>query len=101
MKKVILAMISILFLLTYLPAYAGTLQELEEGLYHYVDLGEVSDPDVKATLYDLITQAKGAADTESENAYRSSFIDVVNAFNGSGISSEAAAHLVSLAQPAP
>jgi len=79
-------------------AMAGTLDEMQAAVNSYSASGAISDVEVKATLSDIINKAKLAADPQAVAAYRGSFIDIVNAFAGASITSDAAAVLVQLAQ---
>ena len=80
-------------------ATAGTLAELQTALTTHNSSGAISDADVYQMLSDLLLQAQAASDSEAENASRGSFIDVCNAFRGTGITSSAADDMVSKAQP--
>ncbi len=84
------------FLLT---AEAGSLSELGTAVNNYYASGGITDADVKSTLSELIAKASATSNPDSQTSYRESFVDVVNAFSGSGITSEAAAALRTLAQP--
>lgn len=101
MKRWLAVGISVVALLIVAPkiGMAGSLADLSAAVGTHYAAGDISDADVKAMLDDLVVKAQGAADPEAEVAYRSSFIDVVNAFNGAGISGSAASNLINLAQP--
>ena len=102
MKKIVVVILTVaLAAICFVEAAeAGTLAELEESVNIYSSSGEIVDPDIKATLSELIVKAKvSGGDFQSEGAYRDAFIDVVNAFKGMGINVEAASHLIELAQP--
>ena len=78
---------------------AGTLDEMQTAVNSYYDSGAISDPDIKGTLLSIVNKAKLTSDAQAISAYRASFIDVVNAFADAGITTEAAAALVQVAQP--
>jgi len=100
MKKILcVTILSIAFSLAApLAGVAGTLDEMQTAVNNYYASGAISDVDVKATLTDIVNKAKANPDADAQAAYRGSFIDVVNAFTGSSITSAAAAELVQLAQ---
>lgn len=79
--------------------YAGSLDEMQAAVNSYSDSGAITDPDVKGALISIVNKAKLTSDAEAIASYRASFIDVVNAFSGAGITAEAAAALIQLAQP--
>ena len=100
MKKTILLLAGILMTVSIpILSQAGTLDEMGTAVDSYYSSGAISDIDVKATLSDLVAKAKATSDAQAQSAYRTSFIDVVDAFTGGGVTSEAAAALKSLAQP--
>ena len=100
MNKTIFALVGILAVFAVpLIGRAGTLNEMGAAVDSYYSSGAISDIDVKATLSDLVAKAKATSDAQAQSAYRTSFIDVVDAFTGGGVTSEAAAALKSLAQP--
>ena len=79
--------------------HAGTLAELETAVQTHYTAGAIYDSDLKATLDDVVNQAKLAVDARAETAYRNSFIDLLNAYVGVGITAAAATSLSSVAQP--
>jgi hypothetical protein len=87
-------------------AWAGTFDEMLSAVCSYSPAstqcpygsGAISDAEVAATLTEIATKGKLATDAQAQASYRGSFIDVVNAFAGSVITSDAAAALVQLAQ---
>lgn len=79
--------------------FAGSLDEMQTAVNSYYNSGAISDPDIKGTLLSIVNKAKLTTDAQAVAAYRASFIDVVNAFEGAGITTEAAAALLQVAQP--
>jgi hypothetical protein len=99
--KIFLALVfGLVFWLSAPPSLeAGTLDEMGTAVDNHYASGAISDADVKGTLSDIVNNAKATSDAQAQTAYRTSFIDVVEAFRGAGISSAAADDLVTKAQP--
>lgn len=80
------------------PAHAGSLTDLQAAVDGFAASGKISDPDVRAMLLDLIAKARTAADTVAEASFRGSMIDIVDSFEGTGVTEDAASSLRSLAR---
>lgn len=75
------------------------LEELQKAVSSYGASGSISDKEVESILNDLVQDAMRSFDSQAQKAYRDSFIDMVNAFTGRGISGDAATQLINLARP--
>lgn len=80
------------------PAAAGTLAEISAAVDAHYTAGAISSADIKNTLSVIVAEATASTDAVAKSAYRQSLIDIVNAFNGAGITSAAASDLISKAQ---
>ncbi len=88
-----------LWLAAPLGAVAGTFDQISSAIQSHYSAGAISDAEVKGILNELVSKAKATTGAQAQNTYRGAIIDVVEAYEGSGINSTAAANLRTLAQP--